>query len=469
MDGSRRKDGSEDISFRMHNNLRRNLLKGAVGTAGMAIVARVMPAGAQVSGDRRVLISGVHQPELTALDELMDNFVKEQRVPGAELAVTKDSRLVYARGFGMADRERQHAVQPTDLFRIASVSKAITAVAVLQLIERARLSLGTKVWDVLNLSKPSDARWTQVTILHLLRHTGGWDDPTFDAMFQSAHIAKTLNVPLPIGHEHIIRFMLGRPLQFDPGSRFAYSNFGYCLLGRVVERITSVSYDRYVQQEILAPLGIRRMRLGKTLRSERAPTEVVYYDDKNRTASAVVGTIGARVPLPYGAWSLEVMDANGGWLASAVDLVRFASAFDNPASCPILHPNSIAIMYARPEGDAGVEVDGNYAGCGWFVWPEDRHKHRAYASSNGLVAGTSSYLMRRRDGVNWAVLFNARNGPDGKPLMIGFRDLSSSAFDKIQTWPKSDQFSTLPSAIETPNKPLHPTLGSGASLRPSAG
>lgn len=431
----------------MHNKLRRAFLKGAVGTAGMATFAKAMPAGAQRLEHGKVLASGVHQSGLAPLDELMDSFVKEQRVPGAALAVTQDSRLVYARGFGMADRERQQAVQPADLFRIASVSKSITAVAILQLVERARLSLGTKVWEALDLPRPADARWTQITILHLLRHAGGWDDEIFSPMFQSALIAKTLDAPLPIGHEHIIRFMLGRPLQFDPGSRFAYSNFGYCLLGRVVERITSISYDRYVKQEILAPLGIRRMRLAKTSRSERAPTEVVYHDDKNRTAPAVVGTIGDQVPLPYGAWSLEVMDANGGWLASAVDLARFASAFDNPASCPILHSNSIAIMYARPEGEAGVEVDGNYPGCGWFVWPEGRHQHRAYASSNGLVAGTSSYLMRRRDGINWAVLFNAAVGPDGKPLMISFRDLSSSAFDQIRAWPKSDQFSTMLTAM----------------------
>jgi hypothetical protein len=100
-------------------------------------------------------------------------------------------------------------------------------------------------------------------------------------------------------------------------------------------------------------------------------------------------------------------------------------------------------MFARPEGEAGVEVDGNYPGCGWFVWPEDRHTHRAYASSNGLVVGTSSYLMRRRDGINWAALFNAANGPDGKPLMIKFRDLSNTGFDGVKLWPKSVQFSTL--------------------------
>jgi len=390
-----------------------------------------------------VPISGGDQQELAPFDELMVSFVKEQQAPGAALAITTESRLVYARGFGLANREHEQAVSPTDLFRIASVSKAITAVAILQLAEREKLNLNAKVWDLLTLPQPTDTRWKQVTVLHLLRHSGGWDDQIFSPMFRSVSIAKTLNVALPVNSEHIIRFMLGQPLQFNPGSRFGYSNFGYCLLGRVIERVTDIRYERYVQQEVLAPLGIHRMRLGKTPRSERAATEVVYYDDDNRTASAVVGAIGERVPLPYGAWSLEAMDANGGWLASAIDLVRFASAFDNPTACPILQPKSIAAMFARPEGEAGAEVDGNYAGCGWFVWPEDRHIHRAYTSSNGLVAGTSSYLMRRRDGVNWVALFNTANGPDGKPLMIKFRDLSSTTFGAVKKWPESDQFSAL--------------------------
>ena len=426
----------------MLNLSRRTFLERAVRAAGIAAVTTVTPLQAR-RPPREVPISGGDQPDLAPFDELMASFVKEQRVPGAALAITKESRLVYARGFGLADREHEQAVQPTDLFRIASVSKAITAVAILQLVERDKLNLNAKVWDLLTLSQPSDPRWMHITVLHLLRHSGGWDDEIFSPMFRSVSIAKTLNVPLPVNPEHIIRYMLAQPLQFDPGSRFGYSNFGYCLMGRVIERVTGVSYERYIQREVLAPLGVRRMRLGKTPPSQRATTEVVYYDDKNRTASAVVGSIGEQVPLPYGAWSLEAMDANGGWLASAIDLVRFASAFDNPTACPILQPKSIATMFARPEGEAGAEVDGNYPGCGWFVWPENRHIHRAYTSSNGLLAGTSSYLMRRRDGINWAALFNTANGPDGEPLMIKFRDLSNTAFDGVKKWPKSDQFSTL--------------------------
>lgn len=426
---------------------RRAFLEKVVETAGVALLATRTPLRAQRPKRFELAPSGIDHLELASFDELMSTFMKEQQVPGAVLAVTKNSRLVYARGFGLADRQRQQAVQPTALFRIASLSKPITAVAVLQLVERTQLTLDAKVWDVLKLPEPSDARWKQVTILHLLQHTGGWDrDKSFDPMFRSVLIAQTLNVSPPADPQHIIRYMLGQPLDFDPGSRYAYSNFGYCLLGRVIECVAGVAYERYVQQEVLALLGVRHTQLGKTLPAQRVANEVVYYDEKDRTGSAVVGTIGERVPLPYGAWSLEAMDAHGGWLASAVDLVRFATAFDVPAACKILRPESIATMFARPEGAAGYEASGTpkavYYGCGWQVRPIGRQGH-ANTWHTGSLAGTSTLLVRRYDGKNWAALFNTSNGPDGQRLANKIDGLVHKAADGVQSWPNTDQFPQL--------------------------
>jgi N-acyl-D-amino-acid deacylase len=391
-----------------------------------------------------LVVSGIAHPELASFDALMTTFVQEQQVPGAVLAVTKDRHLVYARGFGWADRQRQQAVQPTALFRIASLSKPITAVAVLQLVERHKLTLDAKVWDVLKLSEPADARWKQVTIVHLLQHTGGWDrTKSFDPMFRSVRIAKVLNVSPPAEPQHIIRYMLGRPLDFDPGSRYARSSFGYCLLGRVIERVAGIAYERYVQQDVLAPLGVHRMRLGKTLPVLRAADEVVYYDAEDWTGPAVVGTIGEPVPLPYGTWFLEAMDAPAGWLASAVDLVRFAVAFDVPAACPILRPESIATMFARPAGPAGYEADGTptaiYYGCGWEVRPIGQPGH-ADTWHFGWLDGTSALLARRYAGKNCAVLFNTDNGPDGQRLAPKIAGLLHQAVDQIHRWPTTDQF-----------------------------
>jgi CubicO group peptidase (beta-lactamase class C family) len=424
---------------------RRAFLGRALETVGVVLLTARAPLRAQQTKPGELPTTGIARPELGSFDELMTAFVKEQQVPGAALAVTQDGRLLYARGFGLADRQRHEAVQPTALFRIASISKPITAVAVLQLVERRKLSLDARVWDLLKLPEPSDARWRQVTILHLLQHTGGWDrDKSGDPMFRSLLIARTLRVSPPAEPQHIILYMLDRPLDFDPGSRFAYSNFGYCLLGRVIERVSGLGYENYVRQEVLAPLGIRRMRLGKTLPAQRVAGEVAYYAD--RTAPAAVGSIGERVPLPYGAWSLEAMDAHGGWLASAVDLVRFAAAFDDPAACKILRPESIAAMFDRPEGAAGRDVGGKpkavYYGCGWRVRPIDQ-QGRANTWHTGSLDGTSTLLVRRHDGKNWAVLFNTRNGPDGKRLSDKIDGSIHKAAERVRSWPKADQFSQM--------------------------
>jgi N-acyl-D-amino-acid deacylase len=423
---------------------RRAFLEKVAAAVGGALLGPLTPLRAQPPRPGALAISGLAHPALASFDALMTTFVQEQQVPGAVLAVTQDRRLVYARGFGWADRQRQQAVQPTALFRIASLSKPITAVAVLQLIERHQLTLDAKVWEVLKLSEPADARWKQVTIGQLLQHTGGWDRAqSFDPMFRSARIAQTLNVSPPAAPQHIIHYMVGRPLDFAPGSRYARSNFGYCLLGRVIERVTGVAYERYVQQAVLAPLGVQRMRLGKTLPAERVAGEVVYYDAEDRTRPAVVGPIGKWVPVPYGAWALEALDAPAGWLASAVDLVRFAAAFDVPAACPILRHESIVTMFARPAGPAGYEPGGTpkaiYYGCGWQVRPIGQQGD-ADTWHFGRLDGTSALLARRYDSKNFAVLFNMNNAPDGQPLAAKMAGLLHQAVDHVHSWPTTDQF-----------------------------
>ena len=167
-------------------------------------------------------------------------------------------------------------------------------------------------------------------------------------------VAKALEVRLPIHPRQIIRYTMGKPLDFTPGTAYVYSNFGYCVLGRVIEAVTRKPYHEFVSERILAPLGIREMRLGKNLLKDRAPGEVRYYDSKRRTGRAISGPeIGKQAPLPYGVECIETMDANGGWIASVVDLLRFAVAFDDPKKCPVLKEESILTMLAPPPGPVG--------------------------------------------------------------------------------------------------------------------
>jgi N-acyl-D-amino-acid deacylase len=375
----------------------------------------------------------------------MISFLKEHHVPGAAMAVERHGRLVSARGFGLADKEKQERVEPHALFRIASISKPITAVAVLQLVERKKLKLDDKVFDLLkiepfaHLGVKFDPRWKQITVLQLLHHTGGFDsEKSFDPMFVSFRIIKALGVEPPADQQAIIRYTMGLPLDFDPGKRFAYSNFGYCLLGRIIEKASGRAYEDYVRREVLAPLGIHSMRLGKTLPASRAKGEVAYYDEKDRTGPSVFASKGGQqTPLPYGAWNLEAMDSHGGWIASAPDLVRFASDFADPEHCRILKPHSIATMFARPDGPAGLNKKGklldSYYACGWQVLPGKPEPTYWHA---GALDGSSTLLVHRHDGFTWAVLFNTWKDSHGKELADEIDPLVHEAVDAVKEWPK---------------------------------
>jgi N-acyl-D-amino-acid deacylase len=399
------------------------------------------------------IITGKADPNLAPFDEMLSAFVAEQKIPGAAVAVARRGKLVYSRGFGYAEVEKRTPVDPAALFRIASISKPITAIAVLQLVEKGILSLDDRAFDKFRgdpefkAHGKSDPRMATITIRQLLQHTAGWDrEVSFEPMFRPNEIAHALKTTPPASQAQIIRYMGGQPLDFSPGERYAYSNFGYCVLGRIIAKVSGQSYEAYVKQHVLKPLGITRMKLGKTLREGRAEGEVCYYEPNSKHGPAVRGpNRGKEVPLPYGTYNLEAMDAHGGWIASAVDLVRLASAFDDPEHCPILKAATIAEMFARPKGLAGHDAKGQpkpaYYGMGWEVRPVGSQQG-FNAWHAGTLDGTSTILVRRFDGLCWAVLFNTRNGGGKKEPVTLIDPLMHVAADKVQNWPEGTAFST---------------------------
>lgn len=378
--------------------------------------------------------------------------MRERGVPGGALAVVKDRRLVYAKGYGWADRERQIPATPTSLFRIASISKPITAVGVLKLVEDGRLSLDAKAFDLVRAEpllkdgQKVDPRLARITVRQLLQHTGGWDrDKSFDPMFRATRIAEATGTPAPATPDAVIRYMLGKPLDFDPGQRYAYSNFGYCVLGRIIENVSGQSYEQFMRKRILAPAGIRDMRIGATLQSGQARGEVRYYTRDEKLTDNIFPTGPRRVTWPYGGFHLEAMDAHGGWIASAVDLARFAAALDDPNASPLLKPETIRAMYAPPElpawrDDSGKLADAFY-GCGWMVRPHAASGRANYWHS-GSLPGTATLLVRRWDGLSWAVLFNQRS--EDSKLSDGAIDPAlHRAAAAVQEWPAHDLFSAF--------------------------
>jgi N-acyl-D-amino-acid deacylase len=389
-------------------------------------------------------ITGSPVPGMQSYDTIIPAFMAKYNVPGGAVAVLKDGRLVFARGYGYADTATGAVVQPNSLFRIASLSKQITAVTILKLVEEGRLSLDDKAFKILNLTPPagmhvSDQRIFNITIRELLDHSGGWDSTkTWDPMFESFDIARALGIQSPPSKEQIIEYMMTQPLQFAPGTQFAYSNFGYLVLGRVIEKVTGQPYEDYVRANVLAPMGITDMMVGHTLLTDALQGEVHYYDYPGASNTESVLPPYAQVPWPYGGFYLEDMDSHGAWVASAIDIVRFAASVDGAKPPPFLNSTSIQTMTAPPPAPLWVGSDFWY-GLGWYVREPVSGKFTWWHT--GSLPGTMTIVVRAYDGIIWAALFNTR--PQNSDQ--AFTDLDNTlwtARNAVTAWPSTDLFST---------------------------
>lgn len=415
---------------------RRDFGKAAGLAAAPALLAGCASGGsgptknAQAAAAARTWgVTGKALAGLGGFDATLKSFMQARAIPCGQLAVVRKGKLILSRGYTYAEAGA-FKTQPTTPFRIASISKPVTATAVLRLVQDGKLKLTDRVATLLGLSTTADPRLKDVTVLRLLQHLGGWDrDITPDPMFRDAAIAKALGVSLPVSQANIMKYTSGRALDHAPGAQYAYSNYGYMLLGRIIEKVTGKKYQDYVRQTVLAPRGITRMRLGKS--RTKVTGEAPYYS--TYTGATVFDNSGTKVPYPYGAFNLENMDAHGGWLATAMDLTRFAGIYDGGS---ILTSTSISRAFAKPE--TGVNADGWYYGCGWQVRPVTGGRNTWH---NGSLAGTYTLLVRRYDGLSWAVLFDQRQ----EGSAANYADIDAAlhkAANAVKTWPTGNLTST---------------------------
>ncbi len=380
-----------------------------------------------------------------SFDALFPSLMAKWGVPGGAVAVVKDDRLVFAKGYGKSDTESGTPVTPTSLFRIASLSKPLTSAAVLRLREKGQLGLEDKVFRKFLVPLPPpgtamDPRLLEVTVRHLLEHAGGWDrDASFDPMFLSKEISAALGKPGPASAADIIRYMTGRRLDFAPGARYAYSNFGYCILGRVIEEITGKSYFEAMKELVLDPAGITAMRLGRTRLASRAGGEVRYYDYLGAPlAPSVFPGDDEPVPWPYGGFYLEAMDSHGAWLASVTDLMRFLVVCDGRSGrADILSASTLQVMTARPNLPDWQSAS-SYYGLGWSVRPVGSDANWWHT---GSLPGTTSIIVRASNGLSWVGLFNSRPA-DADGFTTELDQTFWKAVEGVTEWPTTDLFTT---------------------------
>jgi CubicO group peptidase (beta-lactamase class C family) len=270
---------------------------------------------------------------LKAVSARADRLAGEGEFSGAVL-IAKDSRVLFSHAYGLADRKRPIPNTIQTRFRIGSMNKMFTAVAILQLVQAGKVKLTAPLGTYLH-DYPNHDVATKVTIHQLLTHTGGTGDifgPDFDA------------------HRHDLRTLADyvdlygtRGLEFEPGSQWAYSNYGFILLGAVIEQVTGHSYYDYVQQHIYAPAGMTRT--GSLPERQAVPDRSIGYTKPPGTTAWAPNTD----TLPYRGTSA------GGGYSTVEDLARFAHAL---LSHKLLDPDTTKLLIT---GKAKAGPDTKYA------------------------------------------------------------------------------------------------------------
>jgi CubicO group peptidase (beta-lactamase class C family) len=318
-------------------------------------------------------------------------FRQQFSVPASSIAISHNGQFVYDQSVGMGDHQHLVQVQQPSLFRIASVTKPITSVTIFSLIEQGKLHLTDRVFGPsgvlgINYGKPPYKPYiTDITVDHLLTHTsGGWPGDSTDPIMHNNGWDQTKLITETIANV---------PLTSPPGTHWAYSNFGYCILGRVIEQVTGQPYASFVQANILAPCGISTMQIAANKESQRAPNEVVYYGQYSED--------------PYKI-NITRMDSDDGWIASSTELVQFLNRVAGAPGIPaLLKPATIQTMTtpapAYPPGPAryarGWMVRDNGAGSWWH---------------NGSLPGSTTIMVRTSTGLCWAALTNTRTQPSNE-------------------------------------------------------
>jgi CubicO group peptidase (beta-lactamase class C family) len=337
-------------------------------------------------------------------------YMSSQSVPGLSLAITRNGRLVYAAGFGMANQSAGEQATPDHLFRIASVSKPFTSVAIMHLVEQKRLNLTDNVFGPGGLlggkyATPSNnKKINQIVLRQLLQHVAGFTTANGDPMFEHTDYSTDKLINYALANKIVTR---------TPGNVYEYSNFGYCLLGRIIEQKTGQPYETYVRNSILKPMGITHMVIGANSASQRRPHEVVYY--------------------PSNAYNLNVtrFDSHGGWLATPIDLMRFMVRVDGLPSKPdFINPGTYNTMTTKPGIKDAKGKDPNYA-FGWVVGS-------GYQWHNGAMPGTLGLMARAPNGFGYAAVINTR--PGGDQYASKLKQMLEQIVAGVSSWPTYDLF-----------------------------
>lgn len=382
------------------------------------------------SQDRK---AALREKSLTAL---ASRLMKKWDIPACQIAVGKNGKIIESRAFGFCDKDLKTKTTTDNVFRIASVSKVFTAAAVHKLIEDGKLKYDDKAWTYISNLKPTygenniDPRWKQVTIAQLLTHSGGWTLENGEPQRIYARLAAdAAGESRPACPSALVRYMMGKPLQYDPGTKSVYSNFGFNVLGRVIEQASGKHYFDYVRANLLSPAGIEDINLGRTARRHARLNEVYYYAGKNSPdVWSLIDEDAEVADFAYGGdAAIESMDAHGGLVSSAESLVKFGMALNGYEKTASDGSKSrIALIKAETLQSmlkpTNFKCEGKNTVRAYGVAVNTARKPSFKWSHAGALCGTSSLLISLPD--NTVLAYTANHLPDD--LVGYFTELQNS-------------------------------------------
>ena len=277
---------------------------------------------------------------LTGLDQEMKAYLNKWDIKGASLAILRNDSLVYAKGYGWADKEEGVRMDAGHIMRVASVSKLITAIGIMVLQDKGKISIKDKVFGPNGVlyttymnSLVKDPLYKELTIEHLLRHEGGYKK---DFMFSPLKLKAEMNLPGAPTAEDIIKYTLPRPLDFRPGTSQKYSNFSYLLLSRIIEVVSGMPYETFIKEYVLKPAGCFDMHIAGNYLADKRVNEVHYYAHGNADARIVDEFTGSgnKVDKCYGGNNITVLSGAGAWCASPIELARLVASIDGRNEVP---------------------------------------------------------------------------------------------------------------------------------------
>jgi CubicO group peptidase (beta-lactamase class C family) len=360
----------------------------------VAVGARKHPLGVALIGLATLMMSAPSAlaQDVDRIDRVIQNSVEQGEFSGSVL-VARDGQILFDRGYGSANREWSIANDGDTVFRLGSLSKQFTAVAIMLLHERGAVALDAPLKTYI---PDAPAAWDAITVRHLLTHTAGVPDFTRLDDYEELKTQPATVTSL------IARFR-DRPLAFEPGSGFAYSNSGYILLTAVIERASGVPYADFVSRNLFEPLGMAAS--GYDNAATVLPRRATGYVP---TADGVFNAPFVDMSIPQGA---------GGLYSTTHDLLKWEQGL---FSGQLLQPESLELL-TKP-------LRNNYA----FGLISTEQGNQRIISHSGAIEGFNTYMAHAADGTTVVVLGNL-NGPGPDKLGPALMTLAHGGIVTLQS------------------------------------